>query len=325
MLRFLLPVCIGGISFLPALPASSQSLPSLLAAIKINDTLQVNKLLIGGASVSVADKDGDNALMYAALYSTRGCMEQLLKKGADPDMQNKLGETAILWCTHDLEKTKLLLSYKAGLNIKTTTGNTAFLSACVGANQTDMIRLMLQNGADPLAQNHGKQTSLQLVAGFGDTAAARLLLNRGVEISPKAGEGNSALFAAVKGLNSTMLHWLLANGADANSHDSYNATPLSYAVILNNMEMVKALLPKTTNINEQDIDGITPLMWACYNEHDNPAIIQALLDAGAAVKPEDKKGQTALDWALKKGNSPTVALLKNAGATTGKIKPAVKK
>ena len=73
--------------------------------------------------------------MYAALYSTADCMKLLLKKGANPNAQNKLGETAIMWCSNDLEKTKLLLEYKANLHLRTTDGNTALLGACVGNSQ----------------------------------------------------------------------------------------------------------------------------------------------------------------------------------------------
>ena len=59
---------------------------------------------------------------------------------------------------------------------------------------------------------------------------------------------------------------------------------------------------------------MTPLMWAVYNEHDNPQIIQAFLDKGALLNIKDKNGETALSWAMKKGNTATVALLKKAGA-----------
>ncbi|MEI9808179.1 MAG: ankyrin repeat domain-containing protein [Bacteroidota bacterium] len=116
-------------SLLTALMAFSQPGHSLLTVIKNNDTAQVNSLLKNDADVSVADGDGDNALMYAALYSITGCMKQLLQKGADPNAKNKLGETAIMWCSHDIEKTKLLLQYKADVNVKTTDGNTPLLAA----------------------------------------------------------------------------------------------------------------------------------------------------------------------------------------------------
>ena len=59
---------------------------------------------------------------------------------------------------------------------------------------------------------------------------------------------------------------------------------------------------------------MTPLMWATYNEHDSPQIIQAFLDKGADINIKAKDGSTALSWAMKKGNTETVALLKKVGA-----------
>lgn len=292
----------------------SQSLSPLLSAIKNNDTTQVSFLLKNGTDISIVDNDSDNVLMYAALYSTANCMKQLLQKGANPNAKNKLGETAIMWCTNDMEKTKLLLEYKANMNIKTTTGNTAFLSACVGHAQTEMIKLMLQYGADPLVVNNKKETALMRAAIYGDTTLARILVNNGNDVNKRGIEDVTALFYAIKSLNKEMVLWLVANGADVNSKDSYKSPPLSYAVVTGDIDMIKVLLPKTTDINEQDIDSMTVLMWAIYNEYDKPEVVQLLIDKGATFGQVDRFGNTALGWALKKGNTATVKLLKEAGA-----------
>lgn len=312
-LILLLHICL----LLTAGNSFAQTLPSLLAAVKNNDIDQVKKLLKKGAAVHVTDADGDNVLMYAALYSTASCMELLLEKGANPDAVNKLGETAIMWCTHDIAKTKLLLEHKAAVNIKTTTGNTAFLSACVGNAQTAMMKLMLQYGADAAVINNRKETALMRVAQYGDTTAARLVLDRGVDINAKGPDSHTALMYAIKSVNKEMVIWLLANGADANTQDTYKTVPLLYAVVTNNIDIVKALLPKTNDLLRQDSEGTTILMWSTYNEYDNTAIVQLLLDAGAgaSLPLKDQNGETALAWALKKGNTATVALLKKAGAT----------
>jgi ankyrin repeat protein len=291
----------------------SQTAP-LLNAIKNNNITEGAALLKNGADISVVDDDSDNVLMYAALYASYDYMKLLLQKGADPNAKNKLRETAIMWCTHDINKTQLLLDHKAEVNIRTTTGNTVLLSACVGQAQTAMIKLLLQHNADPLVINNRKETSLMLAALYGDTALARLLVNKGVDINTKGNEKFTAIYYATKSGNTDMVNWLVANGADVNVKDVYNATPLSYAVITGDMKMINVLLDKTTGINEQDIDGMTILMWAIYNEYDKPAVVQALLDKGASLTPKDKWGNTALGWALKKGNTPTAALLRKAGA-----------
>jgi ankyrin repeat protein len=314
MLRSFRIVFISIGSLLTTVVSSSQSLQPLLKAIKNNDKTQVSSLLNDGAGISIVDEDGDNVLMYAALYASADCMDLLLKKGADPNARNKLGETPLMWCSHDLTRSKLLLDHKADINATTNAGNTALLIACTGDGQREMINLLLEKGADPLAKNDKGETTLMRVALFGDTAVARILLNRGIAINVKNTDAETALAMATKTVNKEMVYWLLDNGADANILDSYKATPLAYAVVVNNIDMVNALLQRTKEMNTPDIDGMTFLMWATYNEHDNPAIIQALLDRGALVNLKDKNGATALSWALKKGNTATVALLKKAGA-----------
>lgn len=225
------------------LPSLVQTDASLLPAIRSNDLQKVKTLLTAGADISVADEDGDNALMYAALYSTDTCMRWLLEKGADPNVQNKRGETALSWSTNDLRKTKLLLEYKADPDIKSKEGNTPFLVACVGASQSSIIQLMLEHGADPLVKNKRGETALVRVALFGDTADARLLLNRNVDIGVKGFDGQNALQYAIRAQNFEMAHWLLAHGADPNQHDNYKSNALSYASAVGDLELVKTLIP----------------------------------------------------------------------------------
>lgn len=314
MQRLLLFIAFFSISMLPTLTTVAQSLPPLLSAIKKNDIAQVNTLLNEGTNISIVDGDSDNVLMYAAFYSTEDCMRQLLQKGADPNAKNKLGETAVLWCNNDIKKIKLLLEYKANLNIKTTSGNTALMAACVGNAQTEIVKLMLQHGADPLVVNNRKENALMRAATYGDTSLTRLLLNKGVDINAKGVDDFTPLFYAIRSQNTEMVLWLLANGADADARDSYKSPPVTYALVSGDTAMINALLPKTTRINEQDIDGMTILMWAIYNEYDQPDIIQLLLNKGATFQQKDKNGNTALAWALKKGNTPTAELLRKAGA-----------
>ena len=120
---------------------------------------------------------------------------------------------------------------------------------------------------------------------------------------------------AARSANWQAIFCLLNNGADANIPDPINTTILLWAAEQNNLEAVKALVKKTKNINTVDsIKGMTTLMWAVYNEHDNPQIIKVLLDNGALVNIKAKDGSTALSSAIKKGNTETVALLRKAGA-----------
>jgi ankyrin repeat protein len=297
------------LTFLSFWTSYARSLPSLLTAIKANNISEVSRLIENGSSLSVVDNDSDNVLMYAALYASEDCMKLLLEKGANPNAKNKLGETALIWSVQDIKRVRLLIQYGADVNVVTGQGNTPLLAGCVGSMQSEIIRLLLDKGANPLAKNSRGETSLMRVALYGDTATAALLIDRGVDVNLKNSNQETALFMCARTANNQMISWLLRNGADADILDSYKATALSYAVVVCDMPAIEAIIKKTKNINLLDVDGMSFLMWAAYNETDRPEIVQLLLDNGALPQVKNEKGQTALSWASKKGNTKTVELL----------------
>src|SRR6478609_4822423 len=287
---------------------------TLFDAVQNNNIKEVKILLDKGADPNAYDDDSDNVLINAAFYASLDCMKLLLKRKASPNLKNKYGQTPLMYCTHDAGKMKLLLQYGADINAKSNSGNTPLLIACIGARHYKNIKWLINEGADPLVKNYGGETALMHAAQFGDTVTIHLLLSKGVNVNENAG-GFTALIYATRNANWPCVFSLLNNGADPNIADYVNQLPVSWAADLNNIEAVNMLLKQTKNVNTIDsLAGMTPLMWATYNEHDNPQIIQALLDKGALVNIKAKNGSTALSWAMKKGNTATVALLKKAGA-----------
>jgi ankyrin repeat protein len=313
MLRFLLVILsICTLFYFPA--ANAQSSKELFAAVKKNNISELRSLLNKGADPNSYDDDSDHVLMYVVLYSSIDIMQLLLEKGSNPNAKNKTGETPLMWSVHDITKTKLLLDNGADINAKAASGNTALLIASVGYGKYEMIKFLIDRGADPLAINNRKENVLMRAALFGDTATISLLLSKGIDINAMRSDSSTALINAIFNVNRLVTIQLLERGADANLVSSFGLTAISAAVTYNDVESIKAILKKTKNINALDYDGHTSLMWAAYNEHDNPEIILALLDRGADVNVKAKDGSTALSWALKKGNTATVALLKKAGA-----------
>jgi ankyrin repeat protein len=300
-------LCLGGQRLL------AQEPESLFSALKNNDIKAVQAQLARGVSPVVCDADSDNVLFYSALYASADCMELLLKKGADPNVRNKADQTPLMWCAHDTAKVRLLLKYGADVNAVSRSGNTALMAAVVGSGQYAATRLLLDNGADALVINKRKETALIRAAQFGDVSSVALLMGRGIDINAMDGQGLTALTVALTYENKEVFMKLLDSGADVNviSKAGWNALT---ATVIDDAEMFKTILYRIRDVNHQDNDGVTPLMWTAFNEHDNPQFIQALLDRGALVNMRAKDGTTALSWAMKKGNTETVALLRKAGA-----------
>ena len=71
------------------------------------DTGTVQILLDAGADPDIQDKDGKTALYLATLYGKTKTVKALLDAGASLDIQDKDGKTALYWAGNE-EITKLL-------------------------------------------------------------------------------------------------------------------------------------------------------------------------------------------------------------------------
>jgi len=288
----------------------------LFTAVRENKLNAVRELLEKGADPNACDDDSDNVLINAALYASVDCMKLLLDKKADPNRRNLFGQTPIMLCTHELDKMKLLVQYGADINAVAQSGNTALLIACSEYGLYENIKWLLDNGADATVKRWNTETVLMRAVQFADTMTINLLLRKAGEFDVNTKPwGFTMLYTAIRMANWPVVLFLLDKGADPDIADPLNMLPIGWAAEMNNLEIVNALLKKSKNINKVDSNAImSPLMLAVYSEYDNPKIIKALLDHGAPVNFRAKNGTTALSWAMKKGNTGAVALLKRAGA-----------
>jgi len=54
-------------------------------------------------------------------------------------------------------------------------------------------------------------------------------------------------------------------------------------------------------------------MRRAYSDHVKPALVEYRMQAGADAKALNKSGESALDWALQRGETQTTKLLRAAG------------
>ena len=91
----------------------------------------------------------------------------------------------------------------------------------------------------------------------------KLLLDARVEYDiPQSDDGKTPLFwAAMKG-NNEIIKVLFETGANVNSLDKYSKRPIHYATILGPLEFVKQLIEYGADISVKDIYERTPLHCA---------------------------------------------------------------
>jgi ankyrin repeat protein len=99
-------------------------------------------------------------LIEACKQNDLGRVRELLDRGADPNLQNEHGQTALWWASYwgNIDVVRLLLDYGTDPNLQASGGWTALMygwTALMYASRlghTGIVRLLLDHGADPNLQ-----------------------------------------------------------------------------------------------------------------------------------------------------------------------------
>ncbi|MGB6065920.1 MAG: ankyrin repeat domain-containing protein [Desulfomonilaceae bacterium] len=82
---------------------------------------------------------------------------------------------------------------------------------------------------------------------------------------------------------------------------------------------VVGYLNEGADVNTRDQDGLTPLIWAAIQGHEE--VVRVLLEQGAALEAKNNNGDTALMWASVMGHKEVVELLLGHGANADLSEP----
>ena len=265
------------------------------------------------------------ALEEAVLCQHPRVVELLLNEGADPKFQI-MSENWLLRVrpreSHRSGILKMLFNKGADVNAieYDDKSRSLLLVNAVEIGDHEIIRFLLEAGADIDAFDTYWGTALQLAVLNEDVEAVQILIDAGADIEATAGD--------------------LAFGDEKNYH--LLRTPLQQASLAGNAEIVQILVNEGADVNtSQREDYDTPVPWQEYRRHQwesydefedsesygtimmtplqaavyrrNPAIVQILLDAAAHVDAQGY-GDTPLQMAAALDEARLVQMLRRHGA-----------
>ena len=187
-------------------------------------------------------------------------------------------------------------------------GCTALMIACCN-NDTDIVKLLLENSADPNIQSNLGFTALIYASCIGGIDCVRMLLDHNADINlKKYSSGSSALFFASYAGNLKLVKILLKQkDVNSNIQRKDGATPLYIASQNGHLEIVKRLLKKKVNPNTPCNGGVTPLFIASQNGH--LEIVERLLKKKVYPNTPCDDGATPLFIASQNGHLKIVERL----------------
>jgi len=126
----------------------------------------------------------------------------------------------------------------------------------------------LRNGTDKNLTGPGGRTAMMLAAFNGHTKVVEMLLDAGARVDTRDAIGRTALMYAATGPNLPTIKLLLEEGARADAVDGQERwTPLMFAAAEGHLHVVKLLLAEGADPDTRDTDGETAADFAARRGH----------------------------------------------------------
>ena len=277
--------------------------------------------------INLGDRKGNTPLMLAVREGLDDIVELLLENKAEVHLRNKKGETALLLATKDTVRTawKTLLQNTKHLNINQGGGvfptalhkaaelgeletvqqllecdadvnaqgglyNTA-LQAAAASGFKDIVDYLLREGADASLGGGLFANALSAAVAWGTFDIVPMLHERNADINAKDGQGRTAVHLAAWRGSLDNFQWLKDNQGDLNIQDHQGRTVVHHAAMAGSVDVMKLLMQdeKWKSLNVKDIDGWTPLHWACRSSG-NEGMVTMLNDVEKHFPRETKSG-----------------------------------
>lgn len=196
---------------------------------------------------------------------------------------------------------------------------TPLMQACDRPSSDDseaIVKLLINNHADPSVRDNNGETPLSLAASLGNTRVVQVLVKCRIEINSLNIDGNSALFGPAKFGHDKTAKVLLDSGID--SRVVNNDLPLGRTALLESAKYDKVkvtllILEKWAEIGFEHQELLQSALFEAAL-YDSSQVARLLIEKGANISKKGASNMTPIEVANLAGSTKVVALLLEKGA-----------
>jgi len=293
-----------------------------------------------GNGVNKITHDGRTYIFWAAYKGNVELMQYLLDKGAKTDLLDDKGYTVLNFAAASGQTNTKVYDFclANGANLKKDVdhdGANALLLAAPNDTNFSLIHYFVSKGIDLKSVDYNGNTAFNYAAKTGNLTTLKTLVGKGVKFNDNAmifasqgtrstsntlevyqyleslkikptaigKNGETALHAIVrKERQFEIINYFLDKGIDLNRADNDGNTIFMNAASANNdPQIIELLASKTKDLNQQNKKGVSALAFAVKNNA--PEIVNLLLKNGADVKITDANGDNLAVYLVQSYNS----------------------
>jgi ankyrin repeat protein len=283
---------------------------------KRNDILKAGLLLLALSLVLSATPAQE--IHDAAQKGEVRRVRQLLEK--KPELINEKdsgwGRTPLHWAARGVhfEVLKLLVDKGADVKAKDNSDITALHSVAIRGHR-EAANLLVSKGAELNAVDSFGHTPLSYAITGGHKELAEFLISKGATVPIRGEAGRRLLHASASQGNKALVDWTADKGVDLTTENGNGGTILHSACEGGLTDFAEKLIGRGFAVNVPDRYGLTPLHYAAANGH--KAVVEILLNHKADSEARTLTGERPIHLALESDQKETADFLSARGADPG--------
>jgi ankyrin repeat protein len=237
--------------------------------------------------LNIQDNQGDTVLHVAAFHGDYRIVQKLINCKADKTIRNDDNKIPVDLAKDNFVRKVLtnlnkaakaadeknmteLIHFGHDINERLSIFNQAPIHKVIESKEKDkydVLKKMLDMGADPNLKDSNSWTALHYSCEFGDFDAVKILLSKGANVDAYSNNHRTGLHLSSSMNFPKIVTYLLENGANPNFEDNQKCTPLHLAAKHGNIDCMAILLSYKATLYAEDFRRWNILHYAAFQGH----------------------------------------------------------